>query len=196
MQEAAISMMYDHELEKAIHTLQSGGTILFPTDTIWGVGCDACNASAVEKVYEVKERDRSKPFILLVDSVDMLKQYVHHVHPKIETLIAYHERPMTVIYDRAKNLPANAISEDGSVGIRIPHDDYCRYLIRSFGKPLVATSANISNEPFPNNFTAVSERLKKRVDFIVSHRQQEQQLNDPSVIVKLSKKGDLEFLRE
>ncbi len=191
-----MSMMYDHELEKAIHTLQSGGTILFPTDTIWGVGCDACNAAAIQKVYDVKERDPDKPFILLVDSMDMLKQYVRHVHPKVETLIAYHERPLTVVYDQAKNLPANAIAEDGSVGIRIPRDEYCRYLIRSFGRPLVATSANISNEPFPNNFSGISEQLKKRVDFIATHRQQERQLNDPSVIVKLSRKGDLIFLRE
>jgi L-threonylcarbamoyladenylate synthase len=144
----------------------------------------------------VKERDPDKPFILLVDSMDMLKQYVRHVHPKVETLIAYHERPLTVVYDQAKNLPANAIAEDGSVGIRIPRDEYCRYLIRSFGRPLVATSANISNEPFPNNFSGISEQLKKRVDFIATHRQQERQLNDPSVIVKLSRKGDLIFLRE
>jgi len=190
-------MMYDHDLEEAVAALERGGTILFPTDTIWGLGCDACNAAAIDKVYKVKERDKGNPFILLASSIAMIKEYVRQVHPKIETLMAYHHRPLTIVYDKAKNLPNNAIAADGSVAFRIPQDEYCRYLIQNFGKPVVATSANISKEPFPNNFSEISTVLKKRVDYISNYRQNETtKLNDPSVIVKLSGRGELVFLRE
>jgi len=196
MREAAISIMHDQDLEEAIAILDQGGTILFPTDTIWGIGCDACNPDAIQKVYELKNRDTSKPFILLVDSIEMLKNYVKHLHPKLETLMVHHVRPLTVVHNKAKNLPKNAVAEDGSVAIRVPQDDFCRYLIRAFGKPIVATSANISNEPFPNNFSEVSKAVKKKVDYISNHRQNEGSLNDPSVIVKLSPREELVFLRE
>lgn len=196
MREAAISMMYDQDLEEAIAILDKGGTILFPTDTIWGIGCDACNPEAIQKVQELKNRDTSKPFILLVDSIEMLKNYVRQLHPKLETLMVHHVRPLTVVYDKAKNLPQNAIAEDGSVAIRIPQDEYCCYLIRAFGKPILSTSANISRQPKPNNFSEVSKVVKKKVDYIANHRQNERSLNDPSVIVTLSSRGELIFLRE
>ncbi|MEM8523930.1 MAG: L-threonylcarbamoyladenylate synthase [Bacteroidota bacterium] len=196
MREAAISIMHDHDLEEALAALRQGGTILFPTDTNWKVGCDACNTEAIQKIYELKNQDFSQSFILLVDSIEMLKDYVKNLHPKLETLMVYHVRPLTIVYDRPKNLPSNAVASDGSVAIRIPQDEYCRYLIKSFGRPLVVTSARISKEPLPDNFSEISKTVKKKVDYIAKHRQEEHSLNDPSVIVRLSSRGELLFLRE
>ncbi len=176
--------------------LERGGTILFPTDTIWGIGCDACNPDAIEKIYALKKRDRSKPFILLADSVDMIKQYVQQVHPRIDTLLLHHIRPLTVIYEQARNLPDLAIAADGSVAFRVPQDAYCRALIQSFGKPIVATSANISNEPFPNKFGAISSAVIQGVDYVVKNARKEEIEAQPSAIVRLDQRGELEFLRE
>ncbi|NJL76009.1 MAG: threonylcarbamoyl-AMP synthase [Saprospiraceae bacterium] len=196
MNSAAISVLFDYEIAEAASVLQRGGLILFPTDTIWGIGCDACNEAAVEKVYALKQRDRSKPFVLLVDGLEMLRAYVEHVHPRIETLLIHHTRPLTVVYDKGVNLAPNAIGKDGSAAIRIPVDEYCLSLIRKFGKPIVASSANISNEPFPSSFQEVSQKVKQGVDFISKHRQKEISDNEPSVIVKLSDREELIFLRD
>lgn len=196
MNSAAISVLFDYEIAEAATVLQRGGLILFPTDTIWGIGCDACNEAAVEKVYALKQRDRSKPFVLLVDSLEMLRMYVEHVHPRIETLLIHHTRPLTVVYDKGVNLAPNAIGKDGSAAIRIPVDEYCLSLIRKFGKPVVASSANISNEPFPGSFQEVSSKVKQGVDFISKHRQKEISDQEPSIIVKLSDREELIFLRD
>jgi len=196
MNSAAISLFFDYEIAEAASVLQHGELILFPTDTIWGIGCDACNENAVEKVYQLKQREHSKPFVLLVDGLDMLRSYVEHVHPKIETLLIHHTRPLTIVYDKGINLAPNAIAKDGSVAIRIPVDEYCLALIRKFGKPLVATSANISKEPFPSCFQEVSQKVRQGVSFISKHRQKEISNNEPSVIVKLSDREELIFLRD
>ena len=182
--------------EEIVRILEDDGIILYPTDTIWGLGCDATNPVAIERVYNLKERDRSKPFVLLVDSVEMLKEYVESVHPRLETLMVYHTRPLTVIYDKAKNLPHNAVGPGGSVAIRIAMDPFCQELIRAVGKPLVATSANISNEPFPAIFGEISSQVIKGVDYIANHRRNDKSPKEPSVIVKYDKKGDLIFLRD
>lgn len=187
---------YDATHQKAVEALNREGLILFPTDTIWGLGCNACDPVAVHRVYNLKKRPTNKPFVLLVDSIDMLKKYVRHVHPRIETLLVHHVRPLTVIYDKGKNLPKNVTAKDGSIGIRIPKDNYCQSLIRTFGKPLVATSANISGEPFPSVFAEVSSAIVKGVDYVENYRQADTNFGEPSVIVRLSKRGELEFLRE
>lgn len=176
--------------------LEKGGTILFPTDTIWGIGCDACNAKAVDKVYSLKERDPSKPFILLADSVDMIKKYVKQVHPRIDTLLMHHVRPLTVIYEDAQNLPDNVIAQDGSVAFRVPQDPFCRALIESYGRPLVATSANVSGQPFPSKFGGISSQIIQGVDYVVKNARKEEVDNEPSVIVRLDKRGELDFIRE
>lgn len=196
MNKAATFMMQDHELEQAVSTMQAGGTLLFPTDTIWGIGCDACNPEAVQKVYDLKQRDPSKPFVLLADSIEMVKAYVQHVHPRLETLLAHHVRPLTVVYDQAKGLAPNGISADGSVAIRIPLEPFCRSVVAAFGKPIVATSANISNEPFPTDYESISPAIKKGVDYILKARKKESKFDQPSAIVKLSRRGELIFLRE
>jgi len=176
--------------------LTDGGIILYPTDTIWGIGCDACNAHAVEKIFELKKRDRSKPFILLADSVQMIQEYVAEVHPRLDTLLSFHVRPLTVIYEGARNLPPNLIAADGSIGFRIPQDNFCKALIKSFGKPLVATSANISNEPFPTNFGTISSEVIQGVDYVVKTHSEAHMDSNPSVIVKISAKGELDFIRK
>lgn len=188
--------MHYCELDSAVKTLEKGGMLLMPTDTIWGIACDACDEKAVQRVRDLKKRDISKPFIVLVDSVEMLKKYVQHVHPRIQTLLSYHHRPLTVIYDKAKNLAINAIASDGSVGVRIPEDDYCRDLIRELGRPIIATSANVSNEPFPSNFKSISTTILEGVDHIATHRKEELSEHEPSVVVKMSERGELVFLRE
>ena len=130
-------------LETITATLEDGGLILYPTDTIWGIGCDATNPEAVQKIFDLKNRSHDNPFVILVNSIAMLKEYVEHVHPRIETLLIHHVQPLTMIYDQAKNLPSIACSKEGSVAIRVVQDSFCRELISQFGKPLIASSANI-----------------------------------------------------
>ncbi len=189
-------MLQIDSLTAVIEVLEKGGIILFPTDTIWGIGCDATNEDAIRKIYALKQRDLSKPFILLAESMPMVKQYVQHVHPKVETLLHYHTRPLTIIYEQAINLPDIAVAQDKSVGIRIPQDAFCQELIKALGKPIVATSANISNEPFPKRFGEISSAVIQGVDHVVQHLKRDRIEAEPSVIVRLSAKGDLIFLRE
>ncbi len=184
------------KLEDILVTLNKSGVILYPTDTIWGIGCNACDEHAIQKIYDLKKRDISKKFIILVSDMAMLEQYVDHIHPKIDTLLSFHKRPLTVVYDKAKNLPDILVGEDGSIAVRVVKDEFCAELIANFGKPLVATSANISNEPFPVNFGNISSAVISGVDFVVKRRQFEKNESAPSVMVKMSPKGELVFLRE
>ena len=176
--------------------LSDGGIMLYPTDTIWGIGCDATNPVAVERVFKLKNREQSKSFVLLVDSIEMLKEYVNHVHPRVDTLLHFHVRPLTVVYDQARNLPQNVIANDGSIGIRIVQDVFCREIIRSFGKPLVATSANISNAPSPTCFGNVSSAVIQGVDYVARHRQNDTKQGEPSVIIKVTNGGEIDFIRK
>ena len=191
----ATPMANHFDLEPIITCLKNGGTILFPTDTIWGIGCDATRIEAVEKVFEIKKRDRHKPFVLLVSSVDMLKEYVEQVHPRVETLLAFHQRPLTIIYPKAKNLAPNACAADGSVAIRIVTDPFCQQLIASFAKPLVATSANVADTPAPAHFGEISSSIIVGVNYVVKHRQMDKNMDQPSVIARIQPNGELEFIR-
>ncbi len=190
-----IPMLEDESFDKLMSALSSGGLVLLPTDTVWGIGCDATSTAAVDKVYELKNRPKDKPLIVLVDGLEMLKDYVVHVHPRIETLLIFHERPLTVIYDEAKNIAPNACAKDGSIGIRIVQDEFCRKVITAFGKPLVSTSANVSGQPFPGNFGEISSDILMGVDFVSKIKQSEKERKEPSVIVKLAENGELEFIR-
>jgi L-threonylcarbamoyladenylate synthase len=176
--------------------LESGGLILYPTDTIWGIGCDATNEKAVQSIFDLKKRSYDKPFVLLVNSIEMLKNYVEVVHPKIETLLMHHVQPLTMIYDHAKNLPSISQDKTGSVAIRVVQDSFCKELIGQFGKPLIASSANISDKPFPANFGGISSDVITGVDYVVKWKQSEKKLSQPSVIAKFSEKEELTFLRE
>lgn len=175
--------------------IEHGKVILYPTDTIWGIGCDATNIHAVEKVISIKGRSPEKGFVVLVDSIEMLKNYIRSIHPKIETLLGYHKRPLTVIYPEAKNLPNIVCAPDGSVGIRVTHDEFCKELIWATGKPLVSSSANISGHDFPTHFGNISKRILQSVDYVVNYRQDDLTPSEPSVIVKMTNKKELEFLR-
>jgi L-threonylcarbamoyladenylate synthase len=176
--------------------LENGGLILYPTDTIWGIGCDATNPEAVDKIHKLKQRDPNKGFIILVDSIEMMKEYVTHIHPRIDTLLLHHVRPLTIIFDQAKNLPSNLVSPDGSIAIRMVLNDFCRDLISDYGKPLVATSANINNEPFPSNFGEISSAVIEGVDYVFKQRRYEKGTKSPSVIVKAQDDGEFIFIRE
>ncbi len=176
--------------------LERGGSILYPTDTIWGIGCDATNASAIEKIYEVKQRDPNKPLSLLANSIEMVKEYVEELHPRVETLLSHHTRPLTVVYNKAKNLPSNLLPDDGSIAIRIATDGYCQALIEKLGKPIVTTSANLSGEPFPTHFGEISSAIISGVDYISKSGRQNREPGQPSVIIKVSENGEIVFLRE
>ncbi len=191
------SILFEQDsIEDIITILKSGGLILYPTDTIWGVGCDATNPVAVRRLYNLKKRELSRPFAILVDSIAMLKKYVKHVHPRIETLLAYHTRPLTIIFDQAVNLPEVLVSDDKSIAVRIVQDDFCKKLIATLDAPLVATSANISDEPYPANFGEISSEVISGVDYVAKLRRHEKTLGEPSVIVKVNEEGEMEFIRE
>lgn len=189
-------MVQDYDLKSAISTLHNGGLILYPTDTLWSLGCDATNPRSVERVYRLKRTHISYPAEVLVSSLEMLKDYVAHLHPRIETLLIYHLRPLTVLYQEARNLPPSLLGSDGSVAIRLVQDEYCMELIDAFGRPLMATPASIIDAPFPSTFGAISSEIIQGVDYVVKHRQKEKMHGEPSVMVRLSERDELVFLRE
>lgn len=181
-----------------VKSLQAGQTILYPTETVWGLGCDAHDAAAVEKIYAIKERPSEKKFVLLVDSIEMLKNYVQHIPQKAMRLIEHYDKPLTIIYDVAANtnLAPDVINTDNTVAIRVTRDPFCNAMIKAFGRALVSTSANISGEPFPKSYSEISPLIKERVDKIANYRQLEVSDTPPSAIVKVIDGQDLIFIRK
>jgi L-threonylcarbamoyladenylate synthase len=175
---------YTNDIEKCLATLKSAGTILYPTDTIWGIGCDATNAKAVAKIYAIKKRDEKKSMIILLANIADIKNYAQEPDEKIKTLMANTERPLTIIYPAAKNLAANLINEDGTIAIRIVKDAFCEYVIKALGRPIVSTSANISGEETAKHYGEISTEIKKSVDYIVEQKQKERGNAAASKIVK------------
>ena len=176
--------------------MQKGGVILYPTDTIWGIGCDATNEEAVKRVYEIKKRSDSKAMLVLVDSPVKVDFYVSEVPAVAWDLIELAAKPLTVIYDGARNLAPNLLAEDGSVGIRVTNEAFSKQLCFRFRKAVVSTSANISGQPSPANFSEISEEVKQAVDYIVGYRQDEVGHPKPSGIIKLGKGGEVKIIRE
>lgn len=183
-------------LENILKVLEDDGLMLFPTDTIWSIGGDATNAVTIERIKKLKQEDSAASLVVLVDSIAMLKDYVVAIHPRLETLMMYHTRPMTVIYDQAKNLPINAQQPNGNMAVRVVQDPFCQRIIRNLGKPLIATSANIPPQSFPTIFGEISSQIIKGVDYIARHRRTDKTPQAPSVIVKYDGKGELIFVRE
>lgn len=183
------------EIEKALAVLKSGGVILYPTDTVWGLGCDATNEEAVAKISEVKGRTADKSFIILLDTDAKLQSYVREVPEVAYDLIAYAENPLTLVFPGAKNLAKNVINTDGSVGIRVAKHDFCQQLIQRFRKPITSTSANISGSPTPLFFDEISEEIKDGVDYIVDLEQESRTKKRPSTIMKLAPGGQFSFIR-
>ena len=167
-----------------------------PTDTIWGIGCDATNEDAVRRVYEIKQRQDSKAMLVLVDSSVKVDFYVQDVPEVAWDLIDLADKPLTIIYSGARNLAANLLAEDGSVGIRVTNEDFSKRLCQQFRKAVVSTSANISGQPSPRNFSEISEEVKSAVDYIVGYRQEEMSNPKPSSIIKLDKGGVIKIIRE
>lgn len=176
--------------------MREGGVILYPTDTIWGIGCDATNEDAVRRVYEIKQRQDSKAMLVLVDSSVKVDFYVQDVPEVAWDLIDLADKPLTIIYSGARNLAANLLAEDDSVGIRVTNEDFSKRLCQQFRKAVVSTSANISGQPSPRNFSEISEEVKSAVDYIVGYRQEEMSNPKPSSIIKLDKGGVIKIIRE
>ena len=183
------------EIEKALNVLKNGGVILYPTDTVWGLGCDATNEQAVSKINEIKGRSNDKSFIILLDTDAKLQSYVTEIPDVAYDLIEYAEHPLTIIFSGAKNLAKNVINEDGSVGVRIVKHDFCQQLIQRFRKPLTSTSANISGEPAPRFFDEISAEIKEAADYVVDLEQDLRIERKPSTIMKLAPGGQFSFIR-
>jgi L-threonylcarbamoyladenylate synthase len=189
-------MVQNLNVEPILEILKNGGLILFPTDTVWGIGCDAANEAAVCRLQHLKQPNNPQPLVLLVDSVSMLRRYVPYIHPRVDTLVMYHARPLTMIYESAVNLPANLKAPDGSVAIRIVRDEFCQELIRQFGKPIVGTAACLAGHPIPTHFGEISSAILQGVDHVVRYRQLDKNMEPVSVIARLNGDEELEFLRE
>ncbi len=185
----------DKDIEGAINVLFNGGTILYPTDTVWGIGCDATNEKAVERVYEIKKREDKEGMLVLLDSPGRLDRYVE-IPDVARDLIEIADKPLTIIYPGAKNLAANLIAGDGSVGIRIVKDSFCIKLIQQLKKPVVSTSANVSGEKSPRIFSEISREIINSVDYVVKHRQDDLKKAKPSGIIKLGLNGEVKVIRE
>jgi L-threonylcarbamoyladenylate synthase len=188
-------MDFSQDIKEALSVLKNGGIILYPTDTIWGIGCDACHEEAVKKVYELKKRIDSKSMLILMDDVGRLFAYVREIPEIAYELIEASEKPLTLIYPGGRNLAPSLLAEDGSIGIRITKDPFCKDLIKKLNKPLVSTSANISGMPSPSVFNEISEEIKSGVDYIVKWRQDDKVKASASSIIKIDKGGLFRILR-
>lgn len=187
-------MNFEEDIKKCIEVLQAGGTILYPTDTVWGIGCDATNVDAVKKVYELKKRDDSKALIVLVAGERDVMQYTAAVDLSLFDYLDSATRPTTVIYEHGLGFAENLVAADGSIAIRICNEAFCKALIKRFGKPIVSTSANISGEPAAPFFASISDTIKTGVDYIVQYRQDDNEPTQPSSIIRW-KDGKVEIIR-
>ncbi|TWJ04635.1 L-threonylcarbamoyladenylate synthase [Mucilaginibacter frigoritolerans] len=188
--------MLREEVAKALKVIQDGGIILYPTDTIWGIGCDATNTEAVKKIYSLKQRDEAKSMIILLDTANKLESYVSNVNPLAFDLIEYAESPLTLVMPGAKNISPALISNDGSIGIRIVKHHFCEQLIQRMRKPLVSTSANISGKPSPQYFSQIDSEIIDGVDYVVDLDQYDMEIKTPSTIMRLAPDGRFEFIRK
>ena len=187
----------EEELKNALEVLRKGGTLLYPTDTVWGLGCDARNKEAVNKIFKIKERAEYTSMVVLVCNDKMINRYVKEVPAIAWDLIeAAGNDPLTIIYPDGRMLAENIIAADGSVGIRIVRDEFCKNLIHKFGKPIVSTSANISGEPTPVSFSEINPKIMNKVDYIVNLRQLEVNNTKPSTIIKVAMNGEVKIIRK
>jgi L-threonylcarbamoyladenylate synthase len=185
----------EEEIKKAVEVLKLGGTILYPTDTIWGIGCDATNYKAVDKINKIKMRSEPRSLIVLVPSIEALRHYVQDVPEVCIDLISSISDPLTIIYQTGRNLAKNVLAPDKSVAVRIPKDDFCIRLLEEFGKPVTASSANISGDNAPLSFSKINLEIKNRVDYVVDYHKE--MINRPkaSTIVMLTPDGEIQILR-
>jgi L-threonylcarbamoyladenylate synthase len=195
MKERGMKSEFGTDIAEALKVMRAGGVILYPTDTVWGLGCDATNAQAVKRIYEIKQRAENKSLIILVNSVAMLERYVDNPPEVALQMAELSEKPMTVIYDRGRSLAEGVASADGSVGVRVCSDPFCDALITGLRKPLVSTSANISGNSTPAIFDEISEEVKGAVDYVCLWRQDDRSRSQPSSVIKVSGNGIVKILR-
>lgn len=196
------------EIQKAVEVLRQGGVILYPTDTVWGIGCDATNPEAVAKIYQIKKREDSKSLVLLASDMDMICRYVKEVPEMAIQLVEVNDKPMTIIYPGAVSGPKgdmkpcrhclafNTVAEDGTVGIRVPMMDFCTQLVAKLGRPIVSTSANISGEPTPKNYAEISEEIRSAVDHVVEPSLEKGATGQSSSIIKVGLDYSIEIIRK
>ena len=182
------------DLNAAVEILRQGGVLVYPTDTIWGIGCDATNEKAVRKIYEIKKREDAKTMLVLLDDADKLDEYVSEVPEIAWDLIDVSDTPLTIIYPGAQNVAKGLIADDGSLAIRIVKDEFCSRLIKKFGKPVVSTSANFSGKPWPINFSRIDKKLLDKADYVVKWRQNEAKRTNPSGIIKLRQGCEVQII--
>lgn len=191
-----LNPLAEKEIKQALEVLRAGGVILYPTDTVWGIGCDATNQEAVAKVYEIKRRSDSKSLVLLASDLDMICRYVKVIPDISIDLVQVSVSPMTIIYPEAIGLAPNVVAEDGSVGIRIPMNDFCRVLASRLRHPIVSTSANISGEPTPKCFAEITEEIRSSVDYVVAPSLEKGSTGKASSIVKVGVDSEIEIIRK
>ncbi len=186
----------ENDIINSLKVLLNGGVILYPTDTIWGLGCDATNKAAIERVYDIKRRQDKHSMLILLSDIEEMSKYVTQIPREAVKLIESSVNPVTIIYPSAQNLPQNILAEDQSIGIRITEDPFCSELIRRFGKPLVSTSANISGSPNPANFSDIEDEVILEADWVVRWRQNDNTHSFPSTIYKVNDKGGINIIRK
>jgi L-threonylcarbamoyladenylate synthase len=187
-------MEFGEDINESLTVLKNGGIILYPTDTIWGLGCDPTNSAAVEKIFRIKSREPRKSLLILVDGEAMAERYITDVPEIAWELTGVTDDPLTIIYPRGKNLAPGVCSDDGSIGIRICHDEFCRELIRRFRKPVV--SANLSGKPSPENFSAIERSVIEDADYVVRYRQDDRRKYTSSPVIKLNPDGTIKIIRK
>lgn len=187
---------YKEDIRAAVEVMNRGGVILYPTDTIWGIGCDATNAEAVKRVYEIKKRDDSKALITLVDSEAKIEFYVREVPDVAWDMIEIADKPLTLIYDGARNLASNLLAEDGSIAIRLTKEPFSSMLCRTFRRAIVSTSANVSGEPSPATFSEISPEILSAVDYVCTSRREESAPHKVSSIIKIGTGGEVKIIRK
>ncbi len=187
--------IYEDDLPRIVKILKNGGIILCPTDTIWGLSCDALNEAAVSKIFSIKNRPKNKPLILLTHSLSQLKKYIVDIHPRIETLVHYHLRPLSIVYKASPNLPDYLKNEDGTVAIRVTKDPVLSEIIQLLDAPIVSTSANLSGDPLASRFDEIHPSVKQQVDYMFNMRRNETNFQS-SMLISFDDEGELIFIRK
>lgn len=188
-------MSYIDSIRTIVDILRKDGVILYPTDTIWGLGGSIYSQKATEKIYEIKNRDRYKALLLLVDSIEMLKLYIEEIHPRVETLMVYHKQPLTIIYKANSKIPDHLLCGGETIAIRVVQDEFCKSLINLLGHPITSTSANLASTPSPSYFNEINNSVIEQADYVVKYRQDDRTRANESVIAKFDYNGNLFFIR-
>ena len=189
-------MNFEEDLKNCLNCLREGGIILYPTDTIWGLGCDATNSEAVEKIFKIKGREESKSLLILVNNESMLERYVKEVPEMAYQILSASDKPVTIIYPSCKNLAKGVAAPDGSVGIRIASDEFCSQLISRFRKPIVSTSANKSGEASPSHFGEIAGQIISAAGYVVNHKRNDRKKREASPVIKVEVNGEIKIIRK